>query len=168
MSLLNFLESYYDFFDNFIYKSDFCSIAEVFSEPFFCDIFFSQVLFFLRWVSYLSLENINNFFIDSWIILIFDLFLYYLWILFWLLFRKISYFKNFSYNNANLFYIYFRIIPIFWNFSVFFWAFLSDNTEFKNDLKKIFIGNVFFIIFTLFFWSVISLYFPNILSELRK
>ncbi|ATU05009.1 hypothetical protein BKN14_00970 [Candidatus Gracilibacteria bacterium HOT-871] len=52
------------------------------------------------------------------------------------------------YNNKNLFYIYLKIIPFLGTFSVFFGALLSSKVNFINDLKKIFIGNILFMLLT--------------------
>lgn len=83
-------------------------------------------------------------------------FLYYI---FWILFWWIPYLDRLIYNNKNLFYIYFRFIPILWNFWTFIWAFLSSEINFKEDLKKIFLGNLFFIIFWIIFWKIFLSYF---------
>ena len=105
--------------------------------------FFESLLDSDRW-------NIYPYIITATILLlawfIIDLLLYFLWKYLW------KYVK-FKYESRKLFYIFFRFVPIIWIFSVFIWALLSKEFNYKKDFIKIFIWNVLFIVVNVIFWG---------------
>ena len=93
------------------------------------------------WLSYLY--SILMLFLSGILI---DLFLYFLW-------KYLSKYVKTKFERKNLFYIYFRFVPIIWIFSVFIWALLSKEFNYKKDFIKIFIWNVLFIVVNVVFWG---------------
>ena len=93
------------------------------------------------WLSYLY--SILMLFLSGILI---DLFLYFLW-------KYLSKYVKTKCERKNLFYIFFRFIPIIWIFSVFIWALLSKEFNYKKDFIKIFIWNILFILVNVIFWG---------------
>lgn len=93
------------------------------------------------WLSYLY--SILMLFLSGILI---DLFLYFLW-------KYLSKYVKTKFERKNLFYIFFRFVPIIWIFSVFIWALLSKEFNYKKDFIKIFIWNVLFIVVNVIFWG---------------
>ena len=93
------------------------------------------------WLSYLY--SILMLFLSGILI---DLFLYFLW-------KYLSKYVKTKFERKNLFYIFFRFVPIIWIFSVFIWALLSKEFNYKKDFIKIFIWNVLFIVVNVVFWG---------------
>ena len=92
------------------------------------------------WLSYLY--SILMLFLSGILI---DLFLYFLW-------KYLSKYVKTKFERKNLFYIFFRFVPIIWIFSVFMWALLSKEFNYKKDFIKIFIWNILFIVVNVIFW----------------
>ena len=92
------------------------------------------------WLSYLY--SILMLFLSGILI---DLFLYFLW-------KYLSKYVKTKFERKNLFYIFFRFVPIIWIFSVFIWALLSKEFNYKKDFIKIFIWNILFIVVNVIFW----------------
>lgn len=82
-------------------------------------------------------------FLIIWILI--DLLLYFLW-------KYLSKYVKTKFERKNLFYIFFRFVPIIWIFSVFMWALLSKEFNYKKDFIKIFIWNILFIVVNVIFW----------------
>ena len=93
------------------------------------------------WLSYLY--SILMLFLSGILI---DLFLYFLW-------KYLSKYVKTKFERKNLFYIFFRFVPIIWIFSVFIWALLSKEFNYKKDFIKIFIWNILFILVNVIFWG---------------
>ena len=93
------------------------------------------------WLSYLY--SILMLFLSG---ILLDLFLYFLW-------KYLSKYVKTKFERKNLFYIFFRFVPIIWIFSVFIWALLSKEFNYKKDFIKIFIWNILFILVNVIFWG---------------
>lgn len=117
-------------------------LEECFTDPFLIEN--NKSLFFnWKWV-YFLLEYWAWWLYFFCLLMLNSIIFYTLWTLVWV----IPWISKLIYNNKNLFYIYLKIIPFLWTLSVFFWALLSSEVNFINDLKKIFIWNILFMLLT--------------------
>ena len=126
-------------------------LEECFTDPFLIEN--NKSLFFnWKWV-YFLLEYWAWWLYFFCLLMLNSIIFYTLWTLVWV----IPWISKLIYNNKNLFYIYLKIIPFLWTFSVFFWALLSSKVNFINNLKKIFIWNILFMLLA-FIFAIIKLF----------